>query len=88
MKIERIFEPNRHVKEISGKEFKDSGMLWYINQQLHLFGMALTWNSETDEIKPAITKFRGFGQMTNDEGYKKISEYLRDNIVDLEKDCD
>lgn len=30
------------IKEMSLKEFRDSGLLWYINQQLHLFGVALT----------------------------------------------
>lgn len=88
MKIERNFEPNEMVKEITGKEFRESGMLWYINQQLHLFGMAITWNPDTDEIKPALVKFRGFDIKNNDEGYKKVSNYLKDNIADIEVECD
>jgi len=88
MKIKRNFEEGKHLKAISGKEFRDSGMLWYINQQLHLFGMAIIWNPDTDEIIPAIVKFRGFAQNNNDEGYKKVSEYLKDNIDEIEMDCD
>ena len=76
------------VKEISGKEFRDTGLLWYINQQLHLFGMALSWNPETDEIKPVLCKFRGFDEVTNDEGYSKLSKYIKDNIGEIIKDLD
>lgn len=88
MKIERNFNDKEMVKEITGKEFRESGALWFVNQTLHLFGMAITWNPETDEIKPAIVKFRGFAEKNNDEGYKKLSEYLKDNINELKKDCD
>ena len=55
MKINRDFEKGSYVKTISGKEFKESGMLWFVNSILHTFGMALTWNPETDVIEPAIT---------------------------------
>lgn len=88
MKIERNFEEKEMVKEITGKEFRESGALWFVNQTLHLFGMAITWNPDTDEIKPALVKFRGFAEKNNDEGYKKLSEYLKDNINELEKDCE
>jgi hypothetical protein len=87
MKIERNFD-KKIVKAITGKEFKESGALWFINQTLHLFGMAITYNPDTDEIKPAIVKYRGFAGKSNDEGYKKLSEYLKDNINEFEKDCD
>lgn len=88
MKINRNFEDGEMIKIITGKEFRDSGVLWYINQQLHLLGMAITWNPDTDEINPAIVKFRGFSQNINDDGYKKLNKYLKDNISELEKDCD
>lgn len=87
MKLERNFE-EKMTKEITGKEFRESGALWFVNQTLHLFGMAITWNPETDELKPALVKFRGFVEKNNDEGYKKLSEYLKDNISELEKDCE
>lgn len=88
MKINRDFEEGSMVKEITGKEFRESGALWFVNSILHLFGMAITWNPETDEIKPAIVKFRGFDADINDDGYKKLSNYLKDNIDELEQDCD
>ncbi len=92
MKINRNFDKDEHtgqmVKEITGKEFRESGALWFINSILHLFGMAIVWYPETDEIKPAIVKFRGFSEDCNDRGYKNLSSYLKDNIEEIEKECE
>ena len=88
MKIKRDFEENEYVKEITGKEFRESGALWFVNSILHLFGMAITWNPDTDELKASIVRFRGFNEDCNDLGYKKLSNYLKDNIVEIEKDCE
>ena len=88
MKIERNFGENEFVKEITGKEFRESGALWFVNSMLHLFGMAITWNPDTDELKASIVRFRGFGNENNDIGYKNLSNYLKDNIDEIEKDCE
>ena len=88
MKIERDFEEDSMTKEITGNEFRESGALWFVNQLLHTFGMAITWNPATDELKAALVKFRGFDSKTNDRGYKNLSNYLKDNIDEIEKDCD
>ena len=88
MIINRDFKEYEYVREISGKEFRDSGALWFINQTLHLFGMAVTWSPDTDELIPAIVRFRGFKEELNDEGYKKLSNYLKDNIDKIEQECE
>lgn len=88
MKISRDFKENEWVKEISGKEFRESGALWFINTILHLFGMEIIWNPNTDELKAAIVRYRGFECENNDSGYKKLSNYLKDNIIEIEKDCE
>lgn len=88
MKINRDFKENEYIKPISGKEFQDSGMLWFINSILHLFGMAITYNPKTDELEASIVKFRGFSEEINDAHYKKVTEYLKDNAEDLLKDCE
>jgi len=88
MKIKREFEDDDMIKNITGKEFRESGALWFVNQTLHLFGMAITWNPETDELKATLVKFRGFDMKSNDKGYKNLSNYLKDNIQDIEKECD
>ena len=53
------------INKISWKEFKDSGMLWWINMILHTFGLAIVLDMEDGEIKnvyPARVKYRGFGE--------------------------
>ena len=86
--MDRNFEDNQMIKYISGKEFRDSGMLWFVNTVLHAFGMAITWDTETDELKATLVKFRGFAEKNNDEGYKKVTQYMIDNANELIKDCD
>ena len=80
------------IKEMSLKEFRDSGLLWYINQQLHLFGVALTVeindNNEPIRLYPARCKFRGFSEEVNIRGYKKVAKYLNQHSEELSKDCD
>ncbi|MGG2114000.1 hypothetical protein ABFY60_26825 [Lysinibacillus pakistanensis] len=73
-------------------EFKNSGLLWFINQTLHLFGWAIVVeiDNNTNEIinvYPARVKFRGFDEKSNTEGYIKLSEYLQDNIKQLTKEA-
>lgn len=86
MKIERNFNEKEYIKEITGKEFQDSGMLWFVNTILHQFGMAILYDHNKDTISPAICRFRGFAEQNNDEGYKKVTDYLRDNIIEIERD--
>jgi len=88
MKTKRDFKEDEYVKGITGKEFRESGALWFVNSILHLFGMAITWNPETDELKASIVRFRGFAEKDNDNGYKDLSNYLKDNIDEIEKDND
>lgn len=86
MKIDRSFNEDEHVKLITGREFRDSGALWFINSILHLFGMAITWNPDTDELNAAIVRYRGFDVESNDNGYMKLSKYLKENINEILKD--
>lgn len=80
------------VERKKWKEFKDSGMLWWINMILHTFGWAIVYsiNSNTKEIEevyPARVKFRGFDERSNSEGYEKVSKYLKDNSEELYKEA-
>lgn len=79
------------VNEKSWKEFKDSGLLWWINMLLHTFGWAIVFEMEGEEIKrvfPARVKFRGFGEEENTKGYQEISQYLADNATFLKQEAD
>jgi hypothetical protein len=74
----------------SWNEFRESGLLFITNQFLHIFGYALVYsfddNGEIEEVYPARVKFRGFGDKQIKEGYQKISKYMMDNVVEIEKE--
>lgn len=77
------------IEKKTWKEFRDSGLLWFVNTILHLFGWAITVEIEKGKIinvYPVRTKFRGFDMKTNDKGYIKVTEYLKENIDDLIKE--
>jgi hypothetical protein len=67
-------------------EFRSTGLVLIINQILHIFGWALVFEIENDEIKkvyPARVKFRGFDNKSTDEAYQKLSKYMLDNAKEL-----
>lgn len=64
------------------EEFRDSGFLWWINMILHTFGWSIVIEYENDKAinaYPARVKYRGFGEMSNTEGYINVSQYIKDN---------
>jgi hypothetical protein len=77
---------NQMVSEKSIKDFRDSGMLWLINNFLHVFGWAIVVETEDGKairMYPARVKFRGFDEQHNTEGYVKVSQYMHDNSKQL-----
>ena len=80
------------VEKKSWQEFRDSGLLWWVNTMLHTFGYAIIVNVEDDgtisDVYPARVKFRGFDENTNTTGYQKISKYMKDNAPTLKKESD
>lgn len=78
------------ISEKSWAEFKDAGLLWFINTILHLFGWVIVLNIEDGKIidaYPARTVFRGFSNEINTEGYIKLSDYLKENINEIAKEA-
>lgn len=76
------------ITEMTLQEFRDSGLLWYINMQLHLFGAAIGIESQEDgskELKIYKTRFRGFPEDRNTLGYKQLTDYLKNNMERLEE---
>ena len=79
------------INKKTWSEFKETGLLWFINGILHLFGWAIVIESENKEITdvyPARVKFRGFSVECSDRGYYNVSKYLQDNIGELIKECE
>ncbi|MGL6201942.1 MAG: hypothetical protein ACRC3H_23735 [Lachnospiraceae bacterium] len=65
------------------EEFRDSGMLWFVNTILHAFGWAIMVDID-EEGKviggyPGRVKFRGFSEDDNDKGYEKVARYMKEN---------
>lgn len=68
------------VTEKTWEDFRETGLLWWINMILHTFGWAIVIsiddNENIVEVYPARVKFRGFDGKSNDDGYIKVTEYL------------
>jgi len=71
-------------------EFRSTGLVLIINQILHIFGWAIVFEIEDDVIKnvyPARVKFRGFGNDSTSEAYKRLSEYMFENAEELNNEA-
>lgn len=70
------------------EEFRATGLLWWINHTLHLFGWAIVVELKdgTDEIVkayPARVKFRGFDAKSTEEGFITLTDYMRKSAPTL-----
>lgn len=77
------------IKKKTWDEFRETGLLWFINSILHVFGWAIVVNIEGKKVidaYPARVYFRGFSEEINSKGYEKVTHYLNENINDLVKD--
>jgi hypothetical protein len=75
----------------SWEGFQSSGLLWWTNRMLHLFGWAIVYECEGDKIinvYPARVKFRGFCEKEEDKGFKNLSDYMVRAAKTLRKECD
>lgn len=83
---------NENLTEITLKEFQESGLLWFINRILHMFGIAFVLvreeNGDYTRLFVARTCYRGFMPDVEDEGFKQVTAYLKDNIEELEKETE
>jgi hypothetical protein len=81
----------RMVFEKSWEEFRESKLLWWVNRSLHLFGWAIICNTDEDghiiNTYPARVKFRGFDNKFEDEGFQGLSDYIKENIEELQKEA-
>lgn len=70
--------------EVTWREFADAGLFWWINRGLHLFGWALVYIENNDgtieRVYPARTTYRGFSEETEREGFRQLSQHMRDNF--------
>lgn len=70
--------------EIPWSMFRNSGALWFINRTLHLFGLAIVFETGPGEdgdetvkrVYPARCKFRGFDEASETDWFKRLTKYL------------
>jgi len=80
------------VKKKTWDEFSDSGLLWWINRILHSFGWSIVIvrddkkDNKVTGAFPARTKYRGFSKEVEEEGYKRLTKYIRENAEELERE--
>lgn len=74
------------------EEFQNTGLLWLVNTFLHTFGWTLMTQVDDDGNVvggvPCRTDYRGFTTEVNDEGYLKITDWLKENIDMLAGDVE
>jgi len=74
------------VQEKTWEEFRETGLMLFVNSLLHIFGWALVFEIEREEIKcvsPARVKFRGFDEKSVTEAYIKVSQHMVKNSMTL-----
>lgn len=65
---------------ISWTEFRESGMLWFTNRILHVFGLCIVVEQKDDgglHAYPARTTYRGFPAESEARGYQRVEDYLQ-----------
>lgn len=85
------------TEELGWEEFRNSGLLWFVNRILHLFGRAICLDFEEDEkgnltrVKKAYfarCRFRGFDEKTINNSFKNLTNFLETNIAEIKKDVE
>ena len=74
------------IKKKTWEEFRKTGLLWFVNVIIHVFGWAIVVEVEDGKIidsYPARVKFRGFDEASNTIGYKNVLEYMKENASEL-----
>lgn len=70
--------------------FRDAGLLWFMNRLLHVFGWAIVLETQAGKVikaYPCRTGYRGFQPELDDEGFKKVSQYMVDTSEALNKEA-
>lgn len=73
------------------KDFQNTGLLWWINRILHTFGWAIVLIQEEDgsisSAYPARVSYRGFELIDEEEGYRKVSSFLKTEANQLSEEA-
>ena len=79
------------IVEAAWEEFRDAGLLWWVNRMLHLFGWAIVVDIRAGKIErvfPARTVFRGFDPQSETDGFRKVTNHLAQEMPRLQEDVE
>jgi hypothetical protein len=74
------------VTEKTWDEFRATGLGWWINNMLHLFGWSLVYvieEGKTVRCFPARVKYRGFDERSQEDGFIRVTQYMVDTAEEL-----
>jgi hypothetical protein len=71
----------------SWENFRKTGLLWWVNRTLHLFGWAIVLEyDDKDNVVgayPCRSRFRGFHHRVEERNFRKLTRYLVKNADKL-----
>jgi len=77
---------SNYIEKITWEEFIDTGMLLYINQILHAFGLAIAYeDGEKLNVFPIKTNYKGFREKEVTNAYYNLTKFILDNKDSFEK---
>lgn len=75
----------------SWQEFREAGLLWWVNRALHLFGWSIAVEVEDGEVVdvyPGHVTYRGFSEEDEKDGFKKLTKHLAEEAAQLVEDVE
>jgi hypothetical protein len=82
---------NEHISRRDWTEFRNTGLLLFVNSFLHIFGWAIVVDYGDDGVAgcyPARVDFRGFEEESYAKAYQNLSQFMVDNACQLKIDAD
>jgi hypothetical protein len=78
------------MRQAGWAEFRATGLLWWLNRSLHLFGWAIVLVVERDgsvsDCYPARVGFRGFDAMDEAMGFAALTNYMKQQSEELSEE--
>ncbi len=71
------------IERRTWEEFKNAGLLWWVNRILHIFGWAIVFEMDSGkvtEVYPAHCRFRGFSEEAETDGHRKLAVHIVNEI--------
>ncbi len=80
----------KSIERQNWRDFKTTGMLWFANRMLHVFGWCIVFELDDagliTEVYPARTKFRGFNSEADDAGFTNVTVFMEQHAAELLED--